>query len=69
MEKSLTGGEREKELQAQKNLVFVVEQVVDQLICEENERPRDYSSLRDVPIDKETEEKLEEFKVAYFNST
>ncbi|VDM16070.1 unnamed protein product [Hydatigera taeniaeformis] len=58
-----------KELLTQKNLVFVVEHVVDQLICEENERPKDYSSLRDVPIDKETEEKLDKAKSAYFNST
>ncbi|KAL5962952.1 hypothetical protein TSMEX_009319 [Taenia solium] len=69
VEKSLIGGESGKELRAQKNLVFAVEQVVDQLICEESERPKDYSSLRDVPIDKETEEKLEKVRDAYFNST
>ncbi|EUB56301.1 hypothetical protein EGR_08846 [Echinococcus granulosus] len=69
VEQNLVGIEGGNELQTQKNLVFVVDQVVDQLICEESERPKDYSSLRDVPIDKETEEKLNKAKVAYINST
>ena len=52
----------------QRELVFSIEQVVDQLICEEHERPAVYSSLRAVPIDKETQEKFNKAKKAFLES-
>ncbi|KAK4472648.1 hypothetical protein MN116_003881 [Schistosoma mekongi] len=50
-----------------KELLFCVEQVVDQLICEEGERDEHCtrSSLRNITVDTETEEKLEKVKKDY----
>ncbi|CAH8832430.1 unnamed protein product [Trichobilharzia szidati] len=50
-----------------KELLFYIEQVVDQLICEENERDQNYteSSLREIPVDTMTSEKLERAKQDY----
>ncbi|VDQ13302.1 unnamed protein product [Trichobilharzia regenti] len=50
-----------------KELLFYIEQVVDQLICEENERDQNYteSSLREISVDTITSEKLERAKQDY----
>ncbi|XP_018648294.1 hypothetical protein Smp_073200.1 [Schistosoma mansoni] len=50
-----------------KELLFCIEQVVDQLICEESERDDRYakSSLREINIDTETKEKLDRVKKDY----
>ncbi|VDO09113.1 unnamed protein product [Rodentolepis nana] len=65
-EEELDKSGRKTELRAQKGLVYTIEQVVDQLICEENERPG-FKSLRDVPLDAQTEEKLEKVKTDFVN--
>ncbi|VDO90706.1 unnamed protein product [Schistosoma margrebowiei] len=50
-----------------KELLFCIEQVVDQLICEESERDERCakSSLREINIDAETQEKLDRVKKDY----
>ncbi|CAH8449636.1 unnamed protein product [Schistosoma guineensis] len=50
-----------------KELLFCIEQVVDQLICEESERDERCakSSLREINIDAETKEKLDRVKKDY----
>lgn len=58
---------RKEELRKQKELVYIIEQIVDQLICEEIERPSVFKSLRDVPIDPQTEEKLKKAKEDFLN--
>ncbi|KAL7054384.1 hypothetical protein AAHC03_026118 [Spirometra sp. Aus1] len=51
-------------LQTQRNLIFIIEQVVDQLICLENERPTEYrsTSLRNIPVDEKIQRNLEAAK-------
>lgn len=66
-ERELDESGRRTELRAQKVLVYTIEQVVDQLICEEFERPPGFKSLRDVPLDAQTQEKLEKAKMDFIN--
>ena len=68
VEHKLSEAAKIEELRLQRELIYTIEQVVDQLICEENERPTEYSSLRNVPLNKEVEEKLEKAKIDYLNS-
>ncbi|KAF8566256.1 hypothetical protein P879_10681 [Paragonimus westermani] len=51
-------------------LLFHIEQVVDQLICEERERDRSAveTSLRNIPVDPETSEKLSRDRTDYIQS-
>ncbi|BHF71074.1 Protein hgh1 [Sparganum proliferum] len=51
-------------LQSQRNLIFIIEQVVDQLICLENERPTEFrsTSLRNIPVNEKIQRNLEAAK-------
>uniref|UniRef100_A0A0X3P9I2 Protein HGH1 homolog n=2 Tax=Schistocephalus solidus TaxID=70667 RepID=A0A0X3P9I2_SCHSO len=57
-------------LQTVRSLIFIIEQVVDQLICLENERPTEYqsTSLRNIPVDKTTQRDLESAKKEFVSS-
>ncbi|KAM7536064.1 hypothetical protein Aperf_G00000104047 [Anoplocephala perfoliata] len=66
-EESICKSGSKDELRLQKELIFVIEQVVDQLICEENERPSQYSNLRDVPIDSKMQQQLDRVKADFVN--
>ncbi len=64
-EETISSTSNKEGLADQKKLVFTIEPVVDQLICEENERPSDYKSLRDVNIDEKTQKQLDEARESY----
>ncbi|TGZ59506.1 hypothetical protein CRM22_009012 [Opisthorchis felineus] len=55
------------EILSTKSLLYDIEQVVDQLICEERDRDRATTekSLRDIEVDAETAQKLERDRVDY----
>ncbi|VDL61580.1 unnamed protein product [Hymenolepis diminuta] len=67
-EEKLDKSGRKDELRTQRELVYIIEQIVDQLICEEYERPPGVKSLRDIPLDPQTQEKLEKAKADFLNS-
>ncbi|KAM3180551.1 hypothetical protein ACTXT7_016066 [Hymenolepis weldensis] len=66
-EEKLDKSGRKDELRTQKELVYIIEQIVDQLICEEYERPPGFKSLRDIPLDPHAQEKLEKAKADFLN--
>ncbi|VDD77444.1 unnamed protein product [Mesocestoides corti] len=58
---------QKEQKRVQRILIFTIEQIVDQLLCEEADRPRGLRSLRDVSVDAEVQNRLEKAKDDYLN--